>query len=207
MEIQLTRSSTSSVRSRRFHAPAGAALFAALLLVAPSASADAPFQFSFAGLRAPRTDDVDGVRLSVLYGQNDSQRGLDLGFFSFSQSHDRSGAALIFGISRVTGDATRAVNLSLINFHDGTDSGFNGAFINVLGESTGAFNTGFVTVARGATSIDLGGLNVSQSSEAQIGFINVTKRIDRVQVGFLNMAENGILPVMPFFNIPRRMVD
>lgn len=203
----MTRSHSSFARSRRWRAPAGAVIVVALSMLAPGAMADAPFQFSFAGVSAPPADDVDGVRFSLLYGRNDSQRGLDLGLFSFSQSHDRSGAALIFGVSRVTGNATRAVNLSLLNFHDGTDSGFNGAFINVLGESTGAFNTGFVTIARGATSIDLGGLNVSQSSETQIGFINVTKRIDRVQIGFLNVAENGILPVMPFVNVPRRMAD
>ena len=33
--------------------------------------------------------------------------------------------------------------------------------------------------------------------------INVTKTIKGVQLGFLNLAENGFLPVFPFFNFPK----
>jgi hypothetical protein len=53
----------------------------------------------------------------------------------------------------------------------------NGAFINLLNDAGGAFNVGFVTIARGATLVDLGGVNVSNNATAQIGFVNVTKRI------------------------------
>lgn len=185
------------------------ALLGALVLpVLPTAaSAETGFQLGLPGVNIPRDDSVNGLRFSILYGRNDTQRGLDLGFFSLSHSHDRSGAALIFGVSRVTGDATNAVSLGLINLHDGTDTGMNGAFINLVGDTTGAFNTGFVTIARGDTSVDISAVNISESSKAQIGFVNVTKRIDRVQIGFLNMAENGFVPVFPFFNFPKRMAD
>lgn len=66
-------------------------------------------------------------------------------------------------------------------------------FINLVGDTSEAFNTGFVTAASGSTSVDLSALNMSQRSKAQIGFINV--------------AENGFLPVFPFFNFPKRLAD
>ena len=38
----------------------------------------------------------------------------------------------------------------------------------------------------------------------QVGFINITTKIDSVQIGFLNFSYNGIFPVFPFFNIPKK---
>ena len=45
--------------------------------------------------------------------------------------------------------------------------------------------------------------HVSDSSTVQLGFVNVTQRIKGVQIGFLNVASNGFLPVFPFFNFPK----
>jgi hypothetical protein len=36
----------------------------------------------------------------------------------------------------------------------------------------------------------------------QVGFINVTNRIDGFQFGFINIADNGFFPVFPIFNFP-----
>lgn len=198
------------IRRTRMLGPALSLLLALALspLAGPApAHADTGFQLGLAGFNLPRDDSVDGLRLSILYGKTERTRGLDLGFFSLSQSHDRSGAAFVFGISRVTGDATGAASLALVNMHDGTDSGINAAFINLVGDTSEAFNTGFVTVASGSTSVDLSALNMSQRSKAQIGFVNITKQIDQVQIGFINVAENGFLPVFPFFNFPKRLAD
>jgi hypothetical protein len=52
--------------------------------------------------------------------------------------------------------------------------------------------------------VDLGGLNMSESSTAQIGFINITKEIKSFQIGFINMAENGFFPIFPFVNFPKQ---
>ena len=52
--------------------------------------------------------------------------------------------------------------------------------------------------------VDLGGLNVSDSSSAQLGFLNITKKLTGVQIGFLNIAENGFLPMFPIFNFPKK---
>ena len=39
----------------------------------------------------------------------------------------------------------------------------------------------------------------------QLGFINVTNDLQGVQVGLINFARNGFLPVFPFFNIDGRL--
>jgi hypothetical protein len=111
---------------------------------------------------------------------------------------------LVFGISVVDREMADGASLSFVNFHSGSDSGFDGAFINRLGSLNAGAVVGFVNVADGNTNFGLGGLNLSSSSDIQVGFINYAKKIDSFQFGFINIAENGIFPVLPFFNVPRR---
>jgi hypothetical protein len=174
-----------------------------LVLFANAAFAQAAFQFAAPNLRIPSNPDVSGVRLSFLHGKNRSQRGLDLGLLSMSETSRFSGLALIGGISKVTGEMSSGAAFSLVNWHTGRDSGMNGAFINILNDAGSAFNTGFVTVANGKTAFDLGGLNMSRRSTVQIGFLNVTDHIESFQIGFLNMAKNGFLPIFPIVNFPK----
>lgn len=175
-----------------------------LALFCQAAAADTPFQLGLPNVNVPSDPQVNGMRLSFLYGKNHATHGLDVGVLAMSETSDFSGLALVGGVSRVTGRMDSGVAFSLINLHSGNDSGVNGAFINVLNNTEGAFNTGFVIVATGTTLVDLGGVNVSKASTVQIGFINVTKRIKTFQFGFINMAENGFLPVFPVFNFPKR---
>lgn len=174
----------------------------ALLLVAGPSPAETGFQFAAPNLNAPDDPHVDGVRLSFLHGRNQRTRGLDLGLLSMSETAHLSGVAIVAGVSRVTGAMSSGVALSAVNYHTGRDSGVNAAFVNVLDDAGDAFNTGFITVAR-ETLVDLGGINVSERSTAQIGFVNVTDEIRSFQFGFLNMAKNGFLPVFPVFNFPK----
>jgi hypothetical protein len=178
------------------------ALALGLVFCANAAFGQASFQFGAPNLQLPANPDVDGMRLSFIHGKNRSQRGMDLGLLSMSETSDLSGLALILGISKVTGTMSGGAAFSLVNWHTGTDSGMNGAFINLLNNTEDAFNLGFVTVAQGATGVDLGGFNSSKSSTAQIGFVNVTDRIDSFQFGFVNIAKNGFLPVFPIVNFP-----
>jgi hypothetical protein len=171
-------------------------------LSANVAFAETAFQFAAPSLNAPGDPDVNGMRFSVIHGKNQSMRGLDLGLLSVSETSRMSGLALVAGVSRVTEEMSSGVAFSLVNYHTGRDSGMNGAFINVLGDASGAFNTGFVIIAD-QTLADLGGVNVSKSSTVQIGFVNITKEIKSFQFGFINMAENGFLPFFPIFNFPK----
>jgi hypothetical protein len=170
------------------------------LFVASAAPAETGFQFAVPNLNAPRDPDVRGVRLAFLHGKNQSMRGLDLGILSFSETSRASGVALICGVHHVKQEMSKGAVFSLVNYHTSRDSGFNGAFVNVMSDTSKAFNMGFVNYVEGPAMLDLGGVNVSQSSGAQIGFINMTDRIKTFQFGFLNMADNGFLPIFPVFN-------
>jgi hypothetical protein len=174
-----------------------------LILFAKGAYAQVAFQFAAPNLRVPNSSEVSGVRFSIIHGKNQRQRGLDLGLLSMSETSTLSGLALIAGISRVTTGMSGGAAFSLVNWHSGRDSGMNGAFINVLDDTQGAFNLGFVNVAKRGTAVDLGGFNMSRSSTAQIGFLNVTDEIKSFQFGFLNIAKNGFLPVFPVVNFPK----
>ena len=171
-----------------------------LLVYANLAAAETPFQFAAPNHQSPMDPNVNGVRLSILHGKNQSVRGLDIGLLSLSETSNLSGLGLVFGMGKVTGDMSGGAAISLVNVHSGSDTGLNAAFINRLNDAGRAVDVGFVNIADGATMVDVGGLNVSNSSTVQLGFLNITKEIKGVQIGFLNIAENGFLPVFPIFN-------
>jgi len=172
------------------------------LFIAGAALADTPFQFAVPNVNLPSDPNVRGARISFLYGKNQSVRGLDFGILSLSETSRASGVAFIGGVHYVRQEMSSGVVFSIVNYHTGHDSGMNGGFVNVLNDTSGAFNLGFITYAEGATLVDLGGINISRSSTAQIGFINVTDHLKSFQFGFLNMADNGFLPIFPIFNFP-----
>ncbi len=177
------------------------------LAFANMASAETAFQFAAPNVQAPEDPDVNGVRFSILHGRNQSVRGLDLGLLSLSETSNLSGLSLVLGISKVTGEMSGGAAISIINIHTGSDTGVNAAFINRTHSAENALNFGFVNIADGATMVDVGGLNVSERSVAQVGFINVTKEITSFQFGFLNIAENGFLPWFPIFNFPKNSTN
>ncbi len=180
-----------------------AAIALALMLVADRVAAQAAFQFAVPNVRLPDNPNVSGMRLSIIHGTNQRQRGLDLGLLSKSETGTLSGLSLVAGLGKVTQEMDGGVALSAINWHTGRDSGMNGAFVNVVNDTERAFNIGFVNVAERGTWLDLGGFNLSRKSTAQIGFLNVTDEIKGFQFGFLNMAKNGFLPIFPVINFPR----
>ncbi|MBW2421304.1 MAG: phaC PHA synthase [Deltaproteobacteria bacterium] len=178
------------------------ALVFSFLVFSQAAFAEVPFQFSAPGLRAPDDPDVNGMRLALLYGENHSVRGFDLGLVSLSEAQNLSGFSAVFGLSKVTGDVSGFAG-ALINLHSGKDTGVNAAFVNLIKTLENGANIGFLNIADGHTKLDIGGLNLSDDSAVQIGFLNITKKITGVQIGLLNMVENGFLPVFPFFNFPK----
>jgi len=178
-------------------------LVLALLIHASLAFAEAPLQFAVSTGRVPDDPNVNGIRVSLFHGKNESVRGLDLGLLSVSETGNLSGLGLVAGVGKVSGDMSGGAAISLINIHDGRDAGLNAAFINRLGSPDRAVNIGFVQIADGETLLDIGGLNVSERSTVQLGFINVTDEIKGFQFGFLNIAGNGFLPFFPIFNFPK----
>ena len=175
-----------------------------MLFFAGTASADATFQFTLPGLQAPEDSTVDGIRLSLFHGKVQNLRGVDFGLLSLSETGELSGAAFVFGLHRLTGNMDGGVAMSLINVHSGNDQGLNAAFVNKVNNVDSGVDLGFVNIADGETLVDIGALNMSNSSTVQVGFINVTKKIEGVQIGFINVADNGFFKVFPFFNFARR---
>ena len=180
-------------------------LLLVLILAATAlpAAAEVPFQFATVGVRAPESPDVNGARLTLLYGKNRSVRGLDLGFFSFSETERLDGFQSVFGMARVSGDSS-GFSGAFINLHSGSHNGVNAGFLNQVEELKGGANIGFVNITNRYSMLDVGGLNISDRSSAQVGFLNVSKHIEGVQIGLVNVAENGFLPIFPFFNFPAR---
>lgn len=174
-----------------------------LLGFASHAGAEASAQFAAGGLRAPDEANVNGFRFTLLYGENDDMRGFDMGLLSLSESNNLSGVAMVLGMHKLTGDMDGGAAFSLINLHDGKDSGLNAAFVNKINNAEGAVNLGFVNIADGTTLVDIGAINMAKTSTAQLGFINMATEIKGFQLGFINIAENGFLPVFPFFNFPK----
>ena len=167
-----------------------------------SAWAETGAQFAAPGIRAPKDPDVNGVRFSILHGKNNTMHGLDLGLLSLSETGTFSGVGFVLGIGKVNGNMTGGAHFSLVNMHAGKDSGLNAAFINLVNNADNAVDFGFVNIAKGTTMLDIGGLNLTKRSTAQLGFINVTDEITGFQLGFINIAKNGFLPIFPFFNFP-----
>ena len=174
------------------------------LASANMASAETPFQFAAPNHNSPKDPNVNGVRFSIFYGKNESVRGVDFGLLSLSETSNLSGLGLVLGMGKVTGGMSGGAAISLINVHSGSDTGLNAAFINRIKSAENAVDVGFVNIADGATMVDVGGLNVSKRSTAQLGFINVTQEIKAFQFGFVNIAKNGFLPVFPIFNFPKQ---
>ena len=174
-----------------------------ILLHAGAAGAQATFQFAAPDFRTPEDPNVEGMRLSVFHGKNQSTSGFDLGLIGVSETETLTGFSLVAGMSRVTKAMDGAVSIGVINYHTGSDRGVNAAFINKLNDAEKAVDIAFVNIADGATMFDLGGVNVSGRSNVQLGFINVTKKIEGFQFGFINVASNGFFPVFPIFNFPK----
>ena len=64
-------------------------------------------------------------------------------------------------------------------------------------------NVSFVNYSEGDTMVDVGAANLSDTSTVQVGLFNKTKKIEGVQIGLLNCADNGFFPCFPFVNFAK----
>lgn len=162
----------------------------------------------------PASQDVSGARLSLLYGQANNVKGLNLSVLGISEVDNFTGLDLgwFFGASKVNNEF-KGVGLSFVNWHEGHDTGANIGLLNMVNDVNG-LNLGGVNYARGTTKVnigfvnfneyeslvDIGFVNYAESTTFQIGLINATKNLDGLQVGLINYAENGVFPVLPLVN-------
>lgn len=175
----------------------------AVLLAAGSlrASEGAMAQFTFFDFNAPKAKAVNGVRFPAIYGKGGGDIvGLDFGLLAYSEMNSLRGVAwsVFPHANRIRNGMTGAA-FGLFNWHEGEDIGVNFGVVNITNNVRG-LNWSAVNFAKGHTVADVGVVNVSDSSNFQLSFVNITQRIEGLQLGLLNCASNGFLPCFVLFN-------
>ena len=64
-------------------------------------------------------------------------------------------------------------------------------------------NVSFVNYSEGDTLVDVGAANLSEVSTVQVGIFNKTTKIEGVQIGLINCADNGFFPCFPIVNFAK----
>lgn len=132
----------------------------------------------------PKTYDVFGLRLNILYGRNQNLRGLDCGVVNV-------GEGLMEGLQ-----------VGAANWVSGLAGAQIGAY-NMIEESVqGSFQLGAFNNAYNFLGLQLGAVNHSQQVHGvQIGLINMCVTIDGVQIGIINIiSQSEFLVFSPLFN-------
>lgn len=170
--------------------------FASSIAVAAS-----PVMFSSINdFNAPDNSQVSGVRLAALHGKVEQVKGVDFAIVGMSETNTTTGVnfGLFLGASKVNQEMTGA-SLGLFNWNEGLTTGVNLGAVNVTNDVRGA-NVSFVNYSEGDTMVDVGAVNLSSESTVQVGVFNKTAKIEGVQIGLINCADNGFLPCFPIFN-------
>lgn len=178
-------------------------LLAAVVAFPVAGLADpAPVQFSMLDFNAPDTREVQGARLTALYGETGDVTGIDV-MIGYSDVENLKGVALplYIGANRVRNEMT-GVAFGLVNYHEGRDTGVNFGGVNIVNDVNGV-NLGLANIANGDTLADVSFVNVSESSTFQLAWVNVTDEIKGVQIGLLNCAKNGFLRCFPIINFAK----
>jgi hypothetical protein len=166
------------------------------------AAEPAAVQFSFFDVNAPDTDQVKGVRVPVLYGKgNTNLTGWDLPVLAWSELNSMTGlhwAPWLISGNHIRGEMN-GVAAGAVNWHEGKDTGVNFGVVNITNNVKG-LNLSAVNVSKGYTVADVGLVNVSQKSNFQLSWVNVTTELHGLQIGLINCAKNGFLPCFPIFN-------
>jgi hypothetical protein len=179
-------------------------LLTALTIVACTTSvpafASTPVMFStFGGFNAPNSESVAGVRLALFHGVTNEISGVDISVLGLSVTEKTAGVNVgFFGIANVTQDM-KGLSLGLVNWMQGNAAGANIGAINVTNNVKGA-NISAINYSTGNTMVDIGAVSISKRSTVQVGFVNITEKIEGVQLGLFNCAENGFLKCFPIIN-------
>lgn len=179
------------------------ALAVTAALASTSALASTPVMFSsINNFNAPDDNTVAGVRVAALYGNVDQVKGLDLAVIGMSETQTTTGVNLgIFGAHKINQEMTGA-SLGLFNWNTCKTVGANLGAVNITNDVKGA-NVSFVNYSEGNTMVDVGAANFSDTSTVQVGIFNKTSKIEGVQVGLINCADNGFFKCFPIINFAK----
>jgi hypothetical protein len=126
---------------------------------------------------------VLGLRLSGLYANQSTVKGLDLG--AFNRTDDLTGLGV--GLANVTDGDVTGLQLGLVQYASDDLKGVQLGVSNVVeGKTAGA---------------QLGVANIMENGKGlQVGFWNVAEEMKGLQIGLVNINGRGFLPIFPFFN-------
>lgn len=179
----------------------------ALALSAVTAKADAVFQFGF---WAPdlqivdASEDVKGLRINIVYGENANMSGVDLGIVN-STTGDFVGFGWAPGANLVDGEAV-GVQWSWLYSHTvGEFTGWQSAALaHMEGAGSCGLQTGLVTLNEGDfTGVQVAFFNKAETVKGlQLGFVNWAEKLDGgLQIGLVNYAANSdVYKVLPIVN-------
>lgn len=178
----------------------------ALAAAATSAKADAAFQFGFFAPDLQLVDaseNVSGLRINIVYGQNADVSGADLGIVN-STTGDFVGFGWAPGANVVDGSAT-GVQWSWIYSHTaGEFTGWqSGLIARIGGADSAGFQSGWINLVEADfTGLQLGLVNHAANVKGvQLGLVNITHRLHGIQIGLINYAENSdVYKVLPIVN-------
>lgn len=179
-----------------------AVILSACLGLGPAPALTPGTPFSFAGLEAQENAEsfelalfspvqvrspevpIRILRLSLIYGENVSVRGLDVGF-----------------VSRNTGGISKGLQHGFVGMVDGDFVGWQHSVVNITrGEFLGLQTAVYNEVATGE-AVQLGLLNRAETvSGFQLGFVNLARDMYGLQIGLINVIESktsfSFLPIV-----------
>ncbi len=152
------------------------------------AQADEPFEFALFSpiqMRDPDTA-INVFRLSLLYGENASVKGLDVGVVSRNTGGESKGLQYSV-VAYVQGDFVGWQNAWLVGVVDGTFTGLQGPAGYNHAAAGEVFQVGLVN-----TADDVSGF--------QLGVVNVAENLNGLQIGLVNIIESkttfSFLPIV-----------
>lgn len=185
--------------------PRSLALAGLAALAAATARAESFFQF---GVFAPNvqlvdaSEDVKGLRIDFVYGENANVSGLDLGFVNVTKQ-DFVGVG--YGLVNYTEGDAKGLQWTWIYGHTGGQfTGWqSGLVAHIGGADSAGLQAGWLNfVDKDFTGVQFGLLNkATQVSGVQLGFVNITDQLHGLQVGLVNYAANSdVYKILPIVN-------
>lgn len=132
----------------------------------------------------PEETNIQGLRLNLIYGKNESVSGLDIGLVN----HSATFKGLQYGFVGITESEFVGWQNNLVNLGESTVHGAQTGLVNTSVEMKG-FQYGFVNTS-------------DQMNGVQLGLVNYAQRMTKgLQVGLVNIiSEGGQFPVFPVVN-------
>lgn len=171
----------------------GIAVLALSLFPASSMGQENPFQIAFIGPTMQLVDDdedIQGIRLNLLYGVNENVSGLDLGLINHTRGMM---TGVEFGVVNVVDGGFTGWQAGIVNVTQGQFTGLQWAPWSILSLAN------FAEAAEGA-QIAAAFNRAEYMHGFQLSLVNVAEDMYGVQVGLINIIrskpELWILPIV-----------